>query len=55
MRDKFTKTLQDERVAVSDGTFDDTHIEGGWADAVIIAQVGPQSTEKGNKHDYLGI
>lgn len=39
MRDKFAGTIQDERVTVADGTFDDTHIEDGWADVIIIAQV----------------
>lgn len=39
MRSVFSKTVQDERVKVSDGTFDTTGVEDGWADFVVIAQV----------------
>jgi len=38
MRDVFTKTVLDERVSVSEGTFDTTGVEDGWADLVVIAQ-----------------
>ncbi|TFK76399.1 S-adenosyl-L-methionine-dependent methyltransferase [Pluteus cervinus] len=38
MRETFAKLLQDERVSVSEGTFEKTGIEDGWADVVIIAQ-----------------
>lgn len=39
MREQFTKTVHDERVTVSEGTFDTTPVEDGWADLVVIAQV----------------
>lgn len=39
MRDQFTKTVNDSRASVADGTFDTTGIEDGWADLVVIAQV----------------
>lgn len=39
MRDVFTKSTKDDRATASDGTFDHTGVEDGWADLVIIAQV----------------
>jgi hypothetical protein len=39
MRSVFSKSVNDERVKVSDGTFDTTGVEDGWADLVVIAQV----------------
>lgn len=39
MRDQFRKTVRDDRVSIAEGTFDTTHIESGWADLIIIAQV----------------
>lgn len=33
------KAVKDERITVTAGTFQDTSIEDGWADAVVIAQV----------------
>ncbi len=39
MRETFAKLIQDERVSVSEGTFEKTGIDDGWADVVIIAQV----------------
>jgi len=39
MRDVFTRTVQDLRVTVSDGTFENTGVEEGWADLLVIAQV----------------
>jgi len=38
MRDTFAKSVSDPRVSVSDGTFDHTGVENGWADLVVIAQ-----------------
>ncbi|KAJ7172457.1 methyltransferase type 11 [Mycena filopes] len=40
MRDVFSKTVVDEqgRVSISDGTFEQTHVEDGWADLVVVAQ-----------------
>jgi hypothetical protein len=39
MREVFSKTVQDERVISSEGTFDHTGVEAGWADLVVVAQV----------------
>jgi hypothetical protein len=39
MRDFWTKTIDDSRATISKGTFDDTGVEDGWADLIIIAQV----------------
>jgi hypothetical protein len=39
MRNTFLKNIRDDRVSVSEGGFDNTHIEDGWADLVVIAQV----------------
>ncbi|KAG1800824.1 S-adenosyl-L-methionine-dependent methyltransferase [Suillus plorans] len=38
MRDFWTKSVQDNRCTVVNGTFDDTGVEDGWADLIIIAQ-----------------
>jgi len=40
MREVFSKTVSDEqgRVLITEGTFQETHIEDGWADVVIVAQ-----------------
>jgi len=38
MRDFWTKTIDDSRSTISKGTFDDTGVEDGWADLIIIAQ-----------------
>jgi len=40
MRDVWTKTVHDDRTSIVNGTFDNTGVEDGWADIVIIAQVG---------------
>lgn len=41
MRDVFSKTVSDEkgRVSIIEGTFQESHIEDGWADLVVVAQV----------------
>lgn len=41
MRQVFIKTVSDEhgRVSISEGTFQETHVEDGWADLVVVAQV----------------
>jgi SAM-dependent methyltransferase len=39
MRDFWTKTVIDSRCTIVKGTFDDTGVEDGWADIIIIAQV----------------
>ncbi|KAI0341583.1 S-adenosyl-L-methionine-dependent methyltransferase [Trametopsis cervina] len=38
MRDQFSKTVNDARVSVAEGTFDTTGVEDGWADLVVVAQ-----------------
>ncbi|KAF8910963.1 methyltransferase type 11 [Gymnopilus junonius] len=38
MREVFSKTVKDSRVSVSEGYFDATGVEDGWADLVIVAQ-----------------
>lgn len=39
MRDIFSKTVSDERVSIADGTFQQTNVDDGWADLVVVAQV----------------
>ena len=39
MRDQFIKSVKDPRVSIREGTFDNTGIEDGWADLIVIAQV----------------
>ncbi|GLB34909.1 putative methyltransferase [Lyophyllum shimeji] len=38
MREVFSKTVRDERVAIDNGTFENSGVEDGWADLVVIAQ-----------------
>ncbi|KAJ7109424.1 S-adenosyl-L-methionine-dependent methyltransferase [Mycena epipterygia] len=38
MRDVFSKTISDKRVSIADGTFQQTSVEDGWADLVVVAQ-----------------
>ncbi|KAG2147327.1 S-adenosyl-L-methionine-dependent methyltransferase [Suillus cothurnatus] len=38
MRDFWTKHVQDNRCTIVNGTFDNTAVEDGWADLIIIAQ-----------------
>ncbi|KAJ7088585.1 S-adenosyl-L-methionine-dependent methyltransferase [Mycena epipterygia] len=38
MREVFLKYTTDDRVRISDGTFDKTGVESGWADVIVIAQ-----------------
>lgn len=44
MRDVFSQTVEDDRVTVSEGTFEETGVDDKWADVVIIAQVSRAST-----------
>ena len=39
MREVFSRTVKDDRITVSEGTFQSTGVEDGWADLVVIAQV----------------
>ena len=39
MRDIWTKTVKDSRATIVKGTFDNTGVEDGWADLIVIAQV----------------
>lgn len=41
MRDVFSKTVSDERISIAEGTFQQTSVEDGWADLVVVAQVVP--------------
>jgi hypothetical protein len=45
MRRTFGDKTRDDRVSCHEGTFTETGEEGGWADAVIIAQVRDFSVE----------
>jgi len=38
MRGVFTKTVTDQRVSVSNGTFEEIPVEDSWADLIVIAQ-----------------
>ncbi|KAL5532751.1 hypothetical protein ACEPAF_4525 [Sanghuangporus sanghuang] len=38
MRGVFSKSVSDPRTSISEGTFDNTGVESGWADIIIIAQ-----------------
>jgi len=38
MRDTFAKTVKDARVRLTEGTFDRTVVQDGWADLIVIAQ-----------------
>ncbi|KAJ7449853.1 S-adenosyl-L-methionine-dependent methyltransferase [Mycena latifolia] len=38
MREVFSKTISDERVSITEGTFQQTSVEDGWADLVVVAQ-----------------
>jgi len=38
MRSTFTKAVNDERVTLTDGTFDHTGVDDHWADVIVIAQ-----------------
>ena len=35
----FSENVQDPRVTVSEGTFENTGIDSGWADIIVIANV----------------
>ena len=39
MREIFSKAVNDDRISLSEGYFDTTGVEDGWADLVVIAQV----------------
>lgn len=45
MREVFSKSVNDERVTVTEGTFDTTNVEDGWADLVVVAQVSVTAYE----------
>jgi hypothetical protein len=56
MRGFWTKTIDDSRATVSEGTFDDTGVEDEWADFIIIAQVciaRCESKDKRNERSSL--
>lgn len=39
MRDVFARTVKDDRIVVSEGTFGATGVMDNWADLVVVAQV----------------
>ena len=39
MREVFSSTVTDPRVTLSEGTFDKTGVEDGWADIILIVTV----------------
>lgn len=41
MRNTFSDSTKDQRVTIAYGTFNETGVEDGWADIIIIAQVRP--------------
>lgn len=41
MRDVFSQAVKDDRVTISEGTFEKTGVDDQWADLIIIAQVRP--------------
>ncbi len=40
MRSTFAKMVNDERVTLTEGTFDHTGVGDHWANVIVIAQVG---------------
>jgi hypothetical protein len=38
MRAQFTRTVNDHRVSVNDGTFEGTHVPDGWADLIVVGK-----------------
>jgi hypothetical protein len=39
MRQAFSKFVRDQRVSLAAGTFEQSGVDNGWADIVIVAQV----------------
>ena len=39
MRNVFGQKVKDDRISISEGYFDATGVENGWADFVVMAQV----------------
>jgi len=39
MRDQFSRIIRDDRITLTDGVFQCTGVEDGWADLVVVAQV----------------
>lgn len=42
MREYFSSAVEDTRVSIASGTFQNTGVQDEWADAIVIAQVGLQ-------------
>jgi len=38
MREVFSRTVKDDRITLSDGVFQSTGVQDGWADLVVVAQ-----------------
>jgi len=56
MREVFSKTVSDEqgRVSIAEGTFQETHIEDGWADLVVVAQAFHWCPDFGRASEEFG-
>ncbi|KAJ7769023.1 S-adenosyl-L-methionine-dependent methyltransferase [Mycena olivaceomarginata] len=56
MRDVFNKTVSSEHgsVSVADGTFEETHVEDGWADLVVVAQALHWAPDFGRAAEEFG-
>ena len=39
MRTVFAEKTKDDRVTITEGTFDSVDAEDGWADLIVVAQV----------------
>ena len=47
----FQKTVNDPRVQLSEGTFDNTKVPDGWADLIVIATVSRSYTTSSDNLD----
>ncbi|KAJ7273741.1 S-adenosyl-L-methionine-dependent methyltransferase [Mycena haematopus] len=56
MRQVFSKTVSDDqgRVSITEGTFQETHIEDGWADLVVVAQAFHWCPDFGRASEEFG-
>ncbi|KAF7338279.1 Histone H2B [Mycena venus] len=56
MREVFSKTVLDDqgRVSIAEGTFQETHVEDGWADLVVVAQAFHWCPDFGRASEEFG-
>lgn len=38
MRAQFSQTINDLKVSVKEGTFEETHVADGWADLIVVGE-----------------